>query len=276
MFSLPPPRQETKGLFAISRWQFALGHQRPYLAKCQVLIANSKATINTLCFNASRTLRSLRLKVFSNFPGNLACKFLKRFPMQQNREPLRLQCRAERTIKLDRRTIPVKHLPAHAITILRLRDRGHVPQHGLADPFAPKLLAHKQILDEQMRPPRPRRKGEEVNSVGGRSPVPIPDQCVKTGFRPKSLAHQVVRRRIYLVQFPLELGQFANHGHDEGRIRRSSCAYGQHWHLLVLGSRNEILLESRSFSESLDTAIDCLIRGVGNRVSGTDFRRGAQ
>src|SRR5947209_17467577 len=85
-----------------------------------------------------------------------------RLAFQSHRQPLAQHLCTQAFVEVDRRLVPVEHLPFHAVAILPLGDTSQLRQERLADAFAAILRLDEEIFQKKARLAAPSRIVEEV------------------------------------------------------------------------------------------------------------------
>lgn len=132
------------------------------------------------------------------------------FASQQYRRPAIAKLRSQSLVQLDRLLVPVKHFPSHPVTLFLNRNVRHLRKKRPSDPAFAKLFSYKQIFQEHPTA-SPRGKVGEEERISRRMPVPLSDQSTKLRMFSKSVSCKLRFLYGYLIEFTLEIREFANH-----------------------------------------------------------------
>src|SRR5581483_4462226 len=116
----------------------------------------------------------------SSFPRE--CR--ERLARQPARNPLLHQPRASALVEVDRRLVPVEHLPLHPPAALAYRLGGAGTEERLPRPTAPELRQHEDILEVKRGARQERRVREEVDRVADHRALDLGQQRPEARRRP--------------------------------------------------------------------------------------------
>ncbi len=122
--------------------------------------------------------------------------------------PFIQKSRAQALVKIDCRSVPVEHLPAHAKTIFFTRDRRNMRQQSFSDSLPSIQLADVDIFQKQSGATFEGRVIIEEERISGGLFVPLRHQRPKLGRVAESITQQV--RFGHHRRETLEFSQFTN------------------------------------------------------------------
>src|SRR5947208_13641437 len=118
---------------------------------------------------------------------------------QPERLPVGQHLRTEAAVEVDRRRVPVQHLPVHPAALLPHRDPRQLDQQGLPDTLPAEVGRDEEILEVDSPAPDPGRVGVEIEGEARRRSVPFRHQAEVTRLLAEAVPEEVLLRRHHLL-----------------------------------------------------------------------------
>src|SRR5262249_24428344 len=118
--------------------------------------------------------------------------------------------RAERSVKVDRRLVPVQHRPLEATAAALDRNSRQLAQHRPPVTVVPMRRSDEEIFQVDSGTTQKGREVVEVEREADGSSVLLSDQCLGSRVRAKQMALKLGLLEGDLVREPFVLGEISN------------------------------------------------------------------